>query len=60
MEPNNVGFTAFVGLDWADAKHDICVQAAHCQTRQFDRFPLRVAAIEEWARAVRMTSAAVF
>ena len=21
-------FAAFVGLDWADAKHDICLQAA--------------------------------
>ena len=21
-------FTAFVGIDWADSKHDICIQAA--------------------------------
>ena len=25
---SNIEFTAFVGLDWADSKHDICVQAA--------------------------------
>jgi len=22
-------FTAYVGIDWADTKHDICLQAAH-------------------------------
>ena len=27
MKLSNADFTAFVGLDWADAKHDICVQA---------------------------------
>jgi hypothetical protein len=21
-------FAAFIGLDWADAKHDVCLQAA--------------------------------
>ena len=53
MKPSSTGFTAFVGLDWADAKHDICVQAADCETREFDRFPHRVAAIEEWAHAMQ-------
>lgn len=31
-------FTAYVGLDWADAKHDICVQAANSDKREFDQF----------------------
>ena len=53
MKPSNAEFTAFVGLDWADAKHDICVQAADCEAREFDRFPHRVAAIEEWAHAMQ-------
>jgi len=26
-EPNPE-FAAFIGIDWADAKHDICLQAA--------------------------------
>ena len=21
-------YTAFIGIDWADAKHDVCLQAA--------------------------------
>ena len=29
-------FTAYVGIDWADSKHDICVQAAGGQQREFD------------------------
>jgi hypothetical protein len=26
MKLSNIEFTAFVGLDWADSKHDICMQ----------------------------------
>jgi len=52
MKLSNIEFTAFVGLDWADAKHDICVQAAACEAREFDRFPHQVAAIDEWAHAM--------
>ena len=52
MKLSNIEFTAFVGLDWADAKHDICVQAAACEVREFDRFPHKVAAIDEWAHSM--------
>ena len=27
LQPDNE-FAAFIGIDWADAKHDICLQAA--------------------------------
>ncbi len=53
MKPSNAEFTAFVGLDWADAKHDICVQAAGCEERQFDRFVHRTEHIEQWARSMQ-------
>ncbi len=49
MKLSNIEFTAFVGLDWADSKHDICVQAVGCEAREFDRFRHKVAAIDEWA-----------
>ena len=42
-------FTAFVGIDWADAKHDVCVQAAHSEEREFDSFAHQVDRIEQWA-----------
>jgi len=50
--PSNMEFTAFVGLDWADKKHDICLQAAGCEDREFDRFAHQVTAIEQWALAL--------
>jgi transposase len=42
-------FTAFIGIDWADAKHDICLQAADNAQREFDCFAHRVDRIEQWA-----------
>ncbi len=30
-------FTAFIGIDWADTKHDICIQPAGSEEREFDR-----------------------
>ena len=53
MKQSNAEFTAFVGLDWADAKHDICVQAAGCEAREFDRFAHRTERIEAWARSMQ-------
>ncbi len=53
MKLSNTEFTAFVGLDWADAKHDICVQVAGRKQQEFDRFPHRVAAIDQWARSMQ-------
>jgi hypothetical protein len=27
---NTTSFTTLIGIDWADAKHDICIQSADC------------------------------
>ncbi|MGF6638356.1 IS110 family transposase [Paraburkholderia sp. MM6662-R1] len=45
-------FTAYIGIDWADTKHDICVQAAGDPSRESNRIAHRVAAIDEWANAL--------
>lgn len=45
-------FTAYVGIDWADTKHDICLQAAGDSTHQFDCIPHQVARIDAWAKAL--------
>jgi transposase len=42
-------FAAFVGLDWADAKHDICLQVAGSDQREFKVLEHRPEVIEEWA-----------
>ncbi len=45
-------FTAHVGIDWADAKHDVCLQAADSEQREFDRFSHQVGSIDQWAKAL--------
>jgi hypothetical protein len=46
-------FTAFIGIDWADTKHDICLQSAYSQQREFDQLPHQVPAIEQWAYSLQ-------
>jgi transposase len=50
---NTTSFTAFIGIDWADAKHDICIQSAEGDEREFDVIPHQVERIDEWAHAMR-------
>jgi transposase len=45
-------FTAVIGIDWADKKHDVCVQAVGSDKRQFSRIPHQVDKIDEWAQAM--------
>jgi transposase len=45
-------FTAYVGIDWVDRKHDICVQAAGDTRRESSSISHQVAAIDEWANAL--------
>ena len=46
-------YTAFVGIDWADAKHDICVQATGSSRREFSCIAHEPARIESWACSLR-------
>ncbi len=43
-------YTAFIGIDWADKKHDICLLAANSSKREFHIIPHAVEKIDEWAR----------
>jgi hypothetical protein len=43
---------AFVGLDWADAQHASCVQAAGTARREFLHLEHRPAAIDAWAQSL--------
>ncbi len=52
MQMELSAFTAVIGIDWADKKHDVCVQAAGSDERQFSRIPHQVDKIDEWARAM--------
>ena len=50
---NTTSFTAFIGIDWADAKHDICIQSSDSDDREFDVIPNQVERIDEWAHEMR-------
>lgn len=45
-------FTAFVGIDWADKKHDVCIQAANSRQREFAVIPHQVELLDEWAQSL--------
>jgi transposase len=46
-------FAAFVGLDWADAKHDVCLQAAGSETREFSVLAHTPETIDAWVSTLR-------
>ena len=46
-------FAAFVGIDWADAKHDVCLQAVGDDQRECSRLEHKPEAIDAWARALQ-------
>jgi transposase len=45
-------FTAYIGLDWANAKHDVCIQAADSEQCEFGVVPHQVDQIEQWAHSL--------
>jgi hypothetical protein len=45
-------FTAYVGIDWSDAKHDICLESADGEAVEFDCISSRPEAIAAWATAL--------
>ena len=45
-------YVAYVGIDWADKKHDVCIQEAGSTRREFAVIPHRVEQIEEWAQSL--------
>ena len=54
MQPQALeAFAAFVGLDWADATHDICLQAAGTERREFLVLEHRPEAIDAWVQTLR-------
>ena len=45
-------FSAFIGMDWADTKHDVCIQAAGEEQREFSCIEHKVEAIDAWAQSL--------
>ena len=53
MQEEASSFAAFVGIDWADRKHDVCLQVAGSETCEVSILEHRPTAIEAWARKLR-------
>jgi transposase len=43
-------FSVHVGIDWADTKHDFCLQAAGSSQREFGTFSHQAEHIDEWVQ----------
>ena len=53
MQEEASAFAAFVGIDWADRKHDICLQVPGTDAVEASVVEHRPKAIEEWANKLR-------
>lgn len=49
-----IDFAAFIGIDWSDAKHDLCLVAAASHTKEFSVLEHTPAAIADWAAGLRL------
>ncbi len=45
-------FAAIIGIDWADKKHDICIQATDTGQRKTYQIQHKAEKIDEWARSL--------
>lgn len=45
-------FTTYVGIDWADRKHDFCLQAATSTAVEFGVIEHKPESIEKWAQGL--------
>lgn len=45
-------YTAIIGVDWADKKHDVCIHAIATGKQELLQIPHRSEKIDEWARAL--------
>lgn len=45
-------FTAIIGIDWADKKHDVCIHVTKTGKRELSQIPHQAEKIDEWARSL--------
>jgi len=49
-EQVRVVYSAYVGIDWANSKHDVCIQSAASKTHEFAVIRHRAEAIDAWVK----------
>ncbi len=52
MQTDLSQFTAVIGIDWADKKHDICIQDMATGRRRASQVRHRAEDLDEWARSL--------
>lgn len=52
-DPNCNAEVAYIGIDWADRKHDICLFDVEHQTHEFSVIEHRPEIIEQWVESLR-------
>ncbi len=50
-EQEAVVYSAYVGIDWANSKHDVCVQKTGSDRREFDVITHSAEAIDAWVNS---------
>ena len=53
MQEEVYEFAAFIGIDWADRKHDVCLQVPGVDTVELSVIEHRPKVIEDWAGKLR-------
>ena len=53
MSQEPLPFAAFIGIDWADKKHDVCLHVPGQKKRERSVLEHRPIAIREWAQKLR-------
>jgi transposase len=54
MRTNHVTYAAYVGIDWADQAHSVCLRSADSDTDEQRELPHEPQAIHDWARELRV------
>ena len=54
MNKNTIEYAAYIGLDWADRKHDICLKTNEAEDFEFDVIEHTPEAIESWALSLQV------
>ena len=47
-------YAAFIGIDWADRKHDLCLKPRNADTLEYSILEHKPEAIEDWANGLRV------
>ncbi len=52
MNEQAVVYSVYVGIDWADLKHDVCIQPNNSEVREFAVIRHCAEAIDAWVKGL--------